>query len=753
MAPAKTNGAMNSTSSPKPKKVKGSKAIKSKAKKAIGATSPKKTGPKPISGKDSSNEIESRSSSISNGSGILPRIANKLRDYASPMSTYNGSPSQSSSSMALRTIEQLAILLADPLLNQQTDDEGANSVLLAVNPNKSSSAPGSRRTSVAPPVLPRHTSDSALLAQNMAKSGGEGNDRDVKRKIAKQCLELKRILDKEGPVMSSESLVHRNFFSKTSTLSGISVLLKCIQNVNDIDISIVVTNLLLRLINTSDGSATPTVYMVKRNASTSLMKCLQACGNCSSNYVKSTTERNSSGNLVAGLSPALVATSSINGWSRIDDAILNLFTIMVKIGRYDSKLALMARIHGTLEIMVETLRKWQERKEVGASSIGLQVLRVVAIKNALLKLGALDVIQHAVRTYPVNSTKDPKELAYLEAAFDLLSVFAKLETSVVEILNLLGLRFFLGAFSACSGNDSMQRAILKLLRAIADTDVGKKAFSLTDGVEVLTTALEGKVERTHWAHFFSPKDLSILTFLTLAEAETLQSTGVSSIPTLIIAVLRSAVSEADLPHLDRIEHRYFPIDEPLSLSTVSEPKDLLSRMYSSSPKPPRSARSLRLSRKLVTSQTDSGTVSLPPSPPTSSAVSTPPVDETTLRDFCPELALLDWEPPPTSGYAQRTVKCVYPTSTTFHGVAPNLNRPRNHYTPSYKPVAGDFDPRDLLPCPIEAEPLLRRSNNDVKRAIYEQTARILRPSLYTNYIVYDVMDESARREAQLETPE
>ena len=70
-----------------------------------------------------------------------------------------------------------------------------------------------------------------------------------------------------------------------------------------------------------------------------------------------------------------------------------------------------------------------------------------------------------------------------------------------EIMVSFGMRYFIGLFVCSTANDSIQRSILKFLRAVVDTNEGKNAFIASDGLDILTSALEEIFQRMYYYFF------------------------------------------------------------------------------------------------------------------------------------------------------------------------------------------------------------------------------------------------------------
>lgn len=170
----------------------------------------------------------------------------------------------------------------------------------------------------------------------------------------------------------------------------------------------------------------------------------------------------------------------------------------------------------------------------------------------------------------------------------------------------------------------------------------------------------------------------------------------------------------------------------------------------------------------------------------STTSSTQTANDIDFQQFCPEFALLDWKaplptplsqmfsPPSESLAPSRDVYTVSPTTLAISGAPYIFSRPPDNYRTSEglgllgevgaslnsspyikepsmaKPDSSPFENSVNItstagPNPREPEFLIRKSNSSFKKVMHEQTAQILRPSLSTSILVYDVMDESVRR--------
>jgi hypothetical protein len=252
------------------------------------------------------------------------------------------------------------------------------------------------------------------------------------------------------------------------------------------------------------------------------------------------------------------------------------------------------------------------------------------------------------------------------------------------------------------------------------------------------------------------------------------SGGQNGLATALAAVLRAALSEVELPHMDRIRHRTFDFSraapsyysESLDNSVSGLDAEISAHLPSSSP--------LNLKGKkkeMLLSSEQSNFSSSRSSLSTPSSTATNEID---FRQFCPEFALLDWEPPPPSPFSQiffhpnsstsrRDVFTVFPTNCAVPGAPYIFARSLDTNSPLYCPkISGDgakflsSSPgtmnnidnatSDIMgPNPNEPEYLVRKSIGSIKKVIYEQTARILKPGVLSDLLVYDAMDESVKR--------
>ncbi|KAH6573341.1 hypothetical protein BASA62_002992 [Batrachochytrium salamandrivorans] len=135
---------------------------------------------------------------------------------------------------------------------------------------------------------------------------------DLKRKVIRQCFDLKRLINKEGPIISADSQIQKSLFSKSS--HNISILFRCLQNTPDIDLSTVISHLLIRLVTTCECNQSNIYAMVKKNLVSAVMRCLQF-------YYKEY--------LVANPTPDLPNLSN-----RLDDVLSSMLTLLLRLAKF-----------------------------------------------------------------------------------------------------------------------------------------------------------------------------------------------------------------------------------------------------------------------------------------------------------------------------------------------------------------------------------------------------------------------------------
>ncbi|KAI9206051.1 uncharacterized protein BJ171DRAFT_40140 [Polychytrium aggregatum] len=72
-----------------------------------------------------------------------------------------------------------------------------------------------------------------------------------------------------------------------------------------------------------------------------------------------------------------------NSGSRADELATNIFTLLIKLSRYDTKFPLLARVHCSVEIIIEFVQRFQEKKDISASLMSFHILKLLSAKNGV----------------------------------------------------------------------------------------------------------------------------------------------------------------------------------------------------------------------------------------------------------------------------------------------------------------------------------------------------------------------------------
>ncbi|KAH9276568.1 hypothetical protein BASA83_000696 [Batrachochytrium salamandrivorans] len=299
---------------------------------------------------------------------------------------------------------------------------------------------------------------------------------DLKRKVIRQCFDLKRLINKEGPIISADSQIQKSLFSKSS--HNISILFRCLQNTPDIDLSTVISHLLIRLVTTCECNQSNIYAMVKKNLVSAVMRCLQF-------YYKEY--------LVANPTPDLPNLSN-----RLDDVLSSMLTLLLRLAKFEIVPAF------------------------------IQYKTIISISEKLLKSPPPQINQ-----------------AKLDCVVDLLALYAKQRLLCNDILGIFDIKFFISLSN--SPHEGIQRASLRFLLSTIEHDFGKRMFESSDGVRILTDLL--------------------YTALHTSDGANAAISSTNSIPALLVAVLRTSLSRSDLPFLERIRVREFPLLSDQAITT------------------------------------------------------------------------------------------------------------------------------------------------------------------------------------------
>ncbi|KAJ1341104.1 hypothetical protein BSLG_004306 [Batrachochytrium salamandrivorans] len=220
------------------------------------------------------------------------------------------------------------------------------------------------------------------------------------------------------------------------------------KNTPDIDLSTVISHLLIRLVTTCECNQSNIYAMVKKNLVSAVMRCLQF-------YYKEY--------LVANPTPDLPNLSN-----RLDDVLSSMLTLLLRLAKFEIVPAF------------------------------IQYKTIISISEKLLKSPPPQINQ-----------------AKLDCVVDLLALNTASEST--------------------------------LLLSTIEHDFGKRMFESSDGVRILTDLL--------------------YTALHTSDGANAAISSTNSIPALLVAVLRTSLSRSDLPFLERIRVREFPLLSDQAITT------------------------------------------------------------------------------------------------------------------------------------------------------------------------------------------
>ncbi len=141
----------------------------------------------------------------------------------------------------------------------------------------------------------------------------------------------------------------------------------------EVDLALVITNLLIRLITGAENSANNIQTLAKKNLCPVLFQNLQAI------Y----SENLSGPNAVESLAPS----------NKVDEVFTNIFTLFSKMSKYgfilyltnsEPKLALLARLHNATSISWKLVKRAYEKRDFGQLVAICGVLKIFIAKNGSL---------------------------------------------------------------------------------------------------------------------------------------------------------------------------------------------------------------------------------------------------------------------------------------------------------------------------------------------------------------------------------
>ncbi|KAI8812182.1 hypothetical protein BJ742DRAFT_84849 [Cladochytrium replicatum] len=419
--------------------------------------------------------------------------------------------------------------------------------------------------------------------------------------------------------------------------------------------------------------------------------------------------------------------------------------MLIRISKTDVKAAMLARLHGAIEILIDFLKRWQNltphalyigvpispvmetqemvhRKMISAA---YQVLKLWASKSGkierqllthqyswrcfvdnnllcLYRAGLIDVIASVVQSKPTVSTVPQHGSASAWAnILEALAVVAKNKNALLDVLRVFGgMTFFIKACSPHFGSTTLWKC-QELGEAQVDgvgTDESDREKPLnfskrTKGDNLLKGALrflKTAVETDEGKKAFidaGGQDALISVLGSIVQELDMSSTVTSqnSIPGMVMAVLRAGANPSELPFQERMQARSFQLPPPLD----SPEEDVFSSI-----------------------EKDSQFVKR-------------------MEALLPEQHLND----------------AFVASPLF---ASESHTNRGHGTPSLCPVRmvqpanRAIDRHKMQVCPSEQELQYRRPPSALKKVLFEQTSQIRKgfnPNGSQQSLVYDVMDQ------------
>ncbi|KAI8897430.1 hypothetical protein BC833DRAFT_621233 [Globomyces pollinis-pini] len=525
---------------------------------------------------------------------------------------------------------------------------------------------------------------------------------ELKRRVIRNCLDLKRLLDKESIPILTDSPIQKTLFSKSSP--NITVLFRCLKEFSDVDTTVVITNLIVRLVNFCEGSAANISLMAKKNLCPILLQTVYSIHQEHYNLSLSTYS----------------ISSNMN--QRIDEVYSNSFQLLAKLAKYEPKISLLARIHGTVNIAIKTLRRCVEKRDNNLMMSCFNMLKIFASKNdnnlmTIQKSNLIPLIETILK-----NNNQQLHIGKMENVLELLALMAKSKSSAQDLIKTFGMKFFL--VNCTSLFEAVQKASLKVIRALNEFDFGKKAFEHSDGSKVLSELLNMLLQST--------------------DSSNMSLTSVNSLSSLLVAALRSAAGQTDLPFLDHYKLRTFPLPETKNLvendkrsnddsvmgkeskfSSTEAYEKYLAESNKNDCRPKTSPNETGLAKQSLDFDFDCDSITddcamalLEGFYP---AIRNPPQSiqdlvRMKLRRLCTELSYLENKPIP---------KCESPNSNiSVRHVQPMA--PGKHF------VCKNYVGKD-------AEPLLRRTPALFRKVMFDQTARMFSQN-QKGVLVYDVMD-------------
>ncbi|KAI8909542.1 hypothetical protein EDD86DRAFT_205672 [Gorgonomyces haynaldii] len=535
-------------------------------------------------------------------------------------------------------------------------------------------------TSIPPPLEDALEEKISNLTLQSTEKDDKAVSKDSKRKVLRQIFDLKRLLEKEGGVISSDSAIQKRLFAKSGP--NVTVLVRAFKVWMDLECSHSIASVMLRILTTSESAQSNASFLAKRGLTQAIMTAMHF-------YHPEYKNNQPQGN---------AATYQ----QKLDEFNTTIVTLLVKLNKADPKLALMARISNTIPVLLDIGTRFFEKRDFSSMMVWCTLLKICASKNennliALQKSQLGSLIESTFGLSASYSTIRTENL------LELVVILAKSPSWSQDYLKSTSMRQI---FSYCgSPNEVIQKLGLKLIKTLVQSNYGAKQFQLADGPKVLTDILQNTL---------------------VADNINGTMSSPNSVPSLLVSVLRLTVKQADLPMIELITERIFPLPRAASTQPF-EPKESTIQQDPNSPtaieQTPSSPAKLIKYETIYTKPVNAlvDHLELKKEFENLSELDEAVIDQ--LKSLCPELEFMyDVK----SGALDK----------------PNGNIRVRHVQPM-------FSGKHIF-CkhlePLVPEPLLKRSPLQLKKVIFEQTTKIFKNQA-TGVPVYNVMDPTVAEKA------
>ncbi|KAJ1550311.1 hypothetical protein HK096_007658 [Nowakowskiella sp. JEL0078] len=242
------------------------------------------------------------------------------------------------------------------------------------------------------PIAKLKVEKSTLEEQQLGVEGSPSHNEnnnvilDVYKKIAKQCLDFKRLVDKESPI-TLENIVCKNSTKRYRPSQMFEVSMNIKKTSKNMEITQLITTCILSLITQ------PCANPVSPQSLTSRKKQPQGAEQflLNTNYL---VKRKATVAVLTGLQLASIEwehevseSGPQNGVSKFDEVIFNVLSLLLKLSKSDAKIPFLARLYNCVDITIDTLKRWRALWEVSGDQVntvakmmitGFQALKLFA---------------------------------------------------------------------------------------------------------------------------------------------------------------------------------------------------------------------------------------------------------------------------------------------------------------------------------------------------------------------------------------